>query len=71
MSEIVKSTTGYSCPNCGTMCLHGKVEEGGTLVSMINFTFTDGGEFNDPHYAWSEVHKCQKCETVYSLENGT
>ena len=61
-SAVIESTTGYSCPNCGTIC------SDRTLISKTDFEFK---EYPGPHYSWDETHKCQKCETLYLLHNGT
>ena len=61
-NEIIKSTTGYSCPNCGKVC------SDKTLISKTEPEFE---EYPEPHYTWTEVHKCDKCETKYQLINGT
>ena len=57
-----ESTTGYSCPNCDAIC------SDKTLISRTEPEFE---EYPDPHYSWDETHKCQKCETLYLLHNGT
>ena len=62
LSTVIESITGYSCPNCGAIC------SDKTLVSMTEVIFN---ELPDPHYDWDEIHKCQKCETYYLLNNGT
>ena len=59
---VIESTTGYSCPNCGEIC------SDRTLISTTDSEFK---EFPSPHYSWDETHKCQKCETLYLLHNGT
>jgi len=59
---VIESTTGYSCPNCGAIC------SDRTLISRTDAEFK---EYPDPHYSWDETHKCQKCETLYLLHNGT
>lgn len=60
--SLAESTTGYSCPNCGATC------SDATLISRTNSSF----EWHpDPHYSWDEFHKCQHCETLYLLHNGT
>ena len=61
-SQVIESTTGYSCPYCGAIC------SDKTLVSK---TETEFDYFPDPHYSWIELHKCQKCGTLYRLTNGT
>ncbi len=60
--DVIESTTGYSCPNCGTIC------SDKTLISRTDSKFE---EDPNPHYSWDETHKCQKCETLYLLHNGT
>ena len=62
LGEVIESTTGYSCPNCGAIC------SDKTLISRTDFEFED---YPGPHYSWDETHKCQKCETLYLLHNGT
>jgi hypothetical protein len=62
LCDVIESTTGYSCPNCGAIC------SDKTLISRTEFEFE---ELPDPHYSWDETHKCQKCETLYLLHNGT
>lgn len=59
---VIESTTGYSCPNCGAIC---------SDKTRISITETEFKELPDPHYSWEETHKCQKCETLYLLHNGT
>lgn len=59
----IPSKTGYSCPNCEAIA-----DSPQTLVSQTK------PEFNyepDPHYAWEEIHKCQKCGTLYTFKNNT
>jgi predicted RNA-binding Zn-ribbon protein involved in translation (DUF1610 family) len=60
--DVIESTTGYSCPNCGAIC------SDKTLISRTDSKFE---EDPNPHYSWDETHKCQKCETLYLLHNGT
>lgn len=60
--DVIKSFTGYSCPNCGA------VSSEHTLVSR---TDPDFSYEPDPHYSWTETHSCKQCRTLYSLENGT
>ena len=62
LCTVIESKTGYSCPNCGTIC------SDRTLISRTDSEFV---EYPDPHYSWDETHKCQKCETLYLLHNGT
>mgnify|MGYP001378501293 CR=1 FL=1 len=62
LCAVIESTTGYSCPNCGAIC------SDKTLISRTEAEFE---ELPDPHYSWVETHKCQKCETLYLLHNGT
>ena len=62
LCAVIESTTGYSCPNCGAIC------SDKTLISRTEAEFE---ELPDPHYSWEETHKCQKCETLYLLHNGT
>ena len=62
MSEILKSKTNYSCPNCGAICTD-KTEISRTKAEFI--------EEPDAHYSWKETHKCSKCDTTYELNNGT
>ena len=62
LCAVIESTTGYSCPNCGAICSEQ------TIVSKTEMIFE---ELPDPHYSWDETHKCQKCETLYLLHNGT
>jgi predicted RNA-binding Zn-ribbon protein involved in translation (DUF1610 family) len=58
--KILKSVTGYSCPNCGAIC------------SDHSFVSATKKEMNHNYnYSWTETHKCTKCETIYTLENGT
>ena len=59
---LIESTTGYSCPNCGA------VYTDKTLISKTETIFEDSPH---PHYSWDEIHKCQKCDTIYLLHNGT
>lgn len=59
---VVKSITGYSCPNCGAIC---------SQSTFISKTESEFKEEPDPHYDWNEIHKCKKCETTYLLHNGT
>jgi predicted RNA-binding Zn-ribbon protein involved in translation (DUF1610 family) len=62
LCAVIESTTGYSCPNCGA------IRSEKTMVSKTETIFN---EMPDPHYSWDETHKCQKCETMYLLHNGT
>ena len=62
MEDKLKSKDGYSCPNCGA------IHDTTTLLSQTKPEFH---EEPDPHYKWVESHKCQKCETIYLLNNGT
>lgn len=59
---IIESKTGYSCPNCGSIC---------SDKTFITKTETIFEQYPNPHYAWDEIHKCNKCETMYLLHNGT
>jgi len=61
-SKPIKLTTGYSCPNCGTIC------SGKTLLDRgeVEFDYEP-----DPHYSWTETHQCNVCETIYIIKNGT
>jgi hypothetical protein len=59
---MIESITGCSCPNCDTLCSQD------TMVSKTEVEFV---EAPDPHYSWDETHKCNRCETVYILHNGT
>lgn len=60
--DILKSITGYSCPNCGSICSEK------TLKSRTDAEFN---EFPHTHYSWKELHVCAMCETEYILNNGT
>jgi hypothetical protein len=62
VSDIVESKTGYTCPNCETVCSEQ------SIISKTDPVFV---EEPDPHYSWDETHKCVSCETVYILHNGT
>lgn len=62
LCAVIESTTGYSCPNCGVVC------SDRTLISRTDPEFE---EYPYQHYNWDETHKCQKCETLYLLHNGT
>lgn len=62
LCAVIESTTGYSCPNCGAIC---------SVKTMVSKTETIFNEIPYPHYSWEETHKCQKCETLYLLHNGT
>ena len=62
LDEPKKSITGYSCPECGACSC--------SEITLINKTESIFNEEPDPHYSWTETHKCQKCETIYTLENG-
>lgn len=57
-----KSKTNYSCPNCGTYC---------SDKTLIKESKTEFSYFPDPHYFWTETHKCPNCETIYTINNGT
>ena len=63
LNSVEESLTGYSCPNCNERCCGDE-----TMISKSRITFK---ESPDPHYSWYEIHKCQKCETLYLLHNGT
>ena len=56
----IKSKNNYSCPKCGAWCVKP------TMVAMTEPDF-----FGDSSYTWQELHKCPKCETLYTIENGT
>ena len=60
--KVVDSESGYSCPNCGGMI------SDKTLVERSEPEFVSREE---PAYIWYELHKCERCETYYSLQNGT
>ena len=62
LCAVIESTTGYSCPNCGAIS---------SEKTMVSKTETIFEELPGPHYSWDETHKCQKCETLYLLHNGT
>jgi hypothetical protein len=62
LGAVIESITGYSCPNCGAIC---------SKKTIVSKTETIFEEIPDPHYRWDETHKCQKCETLYLLHNGT
>jgi len=62
VKQLTESISGYSCPNCGTIC------SAHTLISMSEVEFDDKFEFT---YSWDECHKCQNCETIYIIHNGT
>ena len=62
LSAVFWSATNYSCPNCGAMA---------TEETFISQTLAEFKEEPDPHYCWQEIHKCQKCNIVYALHNGT
>lgn len=53
----------YSCPNCDTMSQGTR-----TLISQTEPEFIIGP---DPHYTWTEIHKCSNCNTFYQLKNGS
>ena len=61
-NKLPESTSGYSCPNCGCVCSEH------SLQSKTEPIFK---ELPDPHYFWKETHKCTKCETIYTINNGT
>lgn len=63
MSKIPMSITGYSCPMCGAA--HDAQH------SMISMTTPQFKTQPDPHYSWTEIHKCVKCESKYKLKNAT
>jgi hypothetical protein len=58
----LKSKTNYSCPNCESIC------SGKTLIHKTELEFN---ELPEPYYSWEETHKCQNCETIYIINNGT
>ena len=60
--DIIESLTGYSCPNCG--CISSD-------KSLKHKSETEFDYFPDPHYKWIEIHECVKCDTIYSILNGT
>lgn len=62
MSEEVKKSEDYKCPNCGSW-----TSEGSHMVS----TPSEFQHEPDPHYSWIEVHRCKKCETIYQFRNST
>jgi hypothetical protein len=59
--KVVKSITGYTCPNCGAYSSEEK--------TMIHATNPEFIHEPDPHLSWEEVHKCSKCKTIYHLKN--
>jgi hypothetical protein len=59
---MLKSKTNYSCPNCDLVVSDRSLE----LKTEPEFV-----EEPDPHYSWTETHKCLGCETIFTLENGT
>lgn len=56
-----KSAASCSCPNCGALVSHK------TLISRDNME--PGAE--PGNYTWTEKHRCQQCETEYTIDNGT
>ena len=54
--------TGYSCPNCGTIC---------TEKTMISMTKPRLMGIEQESYSWLETHRCQKCKKLYCIPNGT
>lgn len=68
-ATILKSVTGYSCPNCGAICSTSKAVGPGS--SFISSTKPEFKMLPDPHYDWVETHQCLKCDTIYTLDNGT
>jgi hypothetical protein len=56
------------CPNCGTWNTDVlPIGQGGSRVRWTEPVFV---ETPDPHYEWSETHKCA-CGTEYTFKNGT
>jgi len=63
---ILISIRKSSCPCCGAY------PSNDTFLSITEPIFNDGTENNtDPHYSFSETHKCNVCDTVYTFESGT
>lgn len=61
MSEEVKKSEDYKCPNCGVL----------SGFETIGRTEPEFQTEPDPHYSWIEVHQCTKCETIYQFRNST
>lgn len=61
-TAVIESITDYSCPNCGAIC---------SDTTLISQTCSKLEEYPSQHYIWDEFHKCQNCETLYLLHNGT
>jgi len=60
--QVAIPAYGINCPNCGN------------IYHMEDIQEKTEAEFRhepDPHYFWEEVLKCNKCETLYKLNNGT
>lgn len=53
------------CPNCGRLIVYG---EKGTFISSTEKEFI---HLPDPHFIWQETHKCNMCETMFIVKNGT
>lgn len=62
LNSVEESLNGYSCPKCN------ESSSDETITSKSKIIYK---QFPDPHYSWYEIHKCQKCETLYLLHNGT
>ena len=58
---ILESSTGVTCPNCGTYC------SDKTLIAMTEPKFNVSTRY--PNYTWTETHQCNMCDTFYTLEN--
>jgi len=61
--DIINSSNGWGCPNCGATADNPRTE--------LWRTESEFKHEPDPHYNWDEVHKCFNCETIYKLNNGT
>jgi len=62
LTEAPDQSETYKCPNCGK---HGEIED---VIFMTESVFNHEP---DPHYTWTEIHKCPECSVIYKYTNGT
>ena len=68
-TKLPKSLTGFSCPNCGRYCSTGYQKSiDNSFISKTQPVFVLEP---DPHYTWTETHRCLSCDTIYTLDNST
>ena len=83
LSEIPTSETfALSCPNCGAKPQDFEPgypemnipDTSGSLIADVNYRECSIAEQINSGvsdgFDWTEVHRCQYCETIYQFENG-